>query len=140
MSSVSSVQLVSFWSPANITSFSGTACFQKHVFKPWPKNVKGNGRQCSLCQGGLALGRDVIEVSPGSCTANQAAEGPRSKAAKRRLGNETGKLSTKMQALLTDMIYYSSQNPASKLYNPEAAEMIEMDEDGKPLVTKSVVL
>lgn len=94
---------------------------------------------CFYCHTSLALGRDVIEVAPGACTANQATEGPRSKAAKKRTGQEDVGISSKMELLLADLLKFSKGNPASVCYDPESEE-VKSDDKGKPLVTKSVVL
>lgn len=117
------------------------ACFKKLVFPDWPKNALNAGRTCGLCNRALRLGRDVIEVSPGSTVLAESADG-KSRARRRRKVDDDFQYSSKMLALLQDLLKNSAVNPQSENYDPLFAnsEIAEMDEKGQPVVTKSVVL
>jgi len=119
----------------------GLGCFKKEVFPDWPKNAVNSARTCGSCNRALRLGREVIEVSPGSTVLAEGAES-KSRAKRRRKVDDDFVYSAKMVALLNDLLQNSVVNPNSENYDPHSAnaEIAEMDETGQPLITKSVVL
>jgi hypothetical protein len=92
---------------------------------------------------------DVIEVvPPDSEQAAEIAEQAPKRAARKKYVRQPGEkpnLSTKMQFLLDDLMKYSKRNPNSINFNPmeldgDADGVEEMDAEGKPFITKSIVL
>jgi SWI/SNF-related matrix-associated actin-dependent regulator of chromatin subfamily A3 len=109
------------------------------------------GRPCSVCPTQLSLPADVIEVVPhGSEQAAEIADAAPKRAARKKYVRQDGEapnLSTKMQYLLNDLMIYSRKNPNSANFNPmmldqngEEDAIEELDADGKPFITKSIVL
>lgn len=100
----------------------------------------GAGRKCPACDTGLRLGTDVIEVAPGATLAVDAAANNKMKANKRKKFVGEPQLSAKMRVLLMDLLQISKHNPHSDNYDPsQASDIVDLDPDGKPLITKSVV-
>lgn len=66
------------------------------------------------------------------------------KAAQRRTKSKVGSgpewMSAKMRALLADLMEFSQSNPDSSNYQPWAQDVQEFNDEGKPVVTKTVVL
>lgn len=115
------------------------SCFKANVYPEWPKNALHAGRTCSICNRGLRLGRDVIQVSPGATVLAEGSSTTKSKTKRRRKITEDFQYSAKMLALLQDLMQNSTCNPDSENYDPLRAEVAEMGPDGTPLITKSVV-
>ena len=107
-------------------------------------------RPCSACNTPLRLPVDVIEVvPPDSEQAAEIAEQAPKRAARKKYVRQPGEkpnLSTKMEVLLQDLMKFSRRNPNSVNYNPmiiddgEDDGVEELDSEGKPFITKSVVL
>ncbi|KAJ9115870.1 hypothetical protein QFC22_005012 [Naganishia vaughanmartiniae] len=116
------------------------ACFKREVFPSFPNQMVGAGRKCPACDTGLRLGTDVIEVAPGATLAVDAAANSKMKANKRKKFVGEPQLSSKMRVLLMDLLQISKHNPHSDNYDPsQASDIVDLDPDGKPLITKSVV-
>ncbi|KAJ9107742.1 hypothetical protein QFC21_001203 [Naganishia friedmannii] len=116
------------------------ACFKREVFPSWPTQMVGAGRKCPACDTGLRLGTDVIEVAQGATLAVDAAANNKMKANKRKKFVGEPQLSSKMRVLLMDLLQISKHNPHSDNYDPsQASDIVDLDPDGKPLITKSVV-
>jgi hypothetical protein len=49
-------------------------------------------------------------------------------------------MSAKMKSLLGDLMQFSRANPASSNYDQWAEDVVDTDENGKVLATKTVVL
>ena len=94
----------------------------------------------------LRLASDVIEVFPPSSESNDPSDAP-SKPRRQKYVRPPGQkpdLSTKMQWLLGELMSHSKKNPNSPHYDAFAIDVggedvEELDPDGKPYVTKSVV-
>lgn len=107
-------------------------------------------RPCSACDAPLRIPSDVIEVvPPGSEQAAEIADAAPKRAARKKFVRQPGEkpnLSTKMQFLLDDLMVYSRKNPNSVNFDPmqlgDCGEdgVEEMDAEGKPFITKSIVL
>lgn len=82
----------------------------------------------------------MIEVAPGATLAVDAATNNKMKANKRKRFSGEPQLSAKMRILLMDLLQISKHNPHSDNYDPsQTSDITELDPDGKPLITKSVV-
>lgn len=102
------------------------------------------GRSCNACNTMLRLPYDVIEVVPPDEIAEIQQEQQPKRSARRKYVRPAGEqpnLSTKMQYLHDELLQLSKQNPNSKHFDPFSldADVAEMDKNGKPLATKSVV-
>lgn len=97
----------------------------------------------------IRLPSDVIEViPPDSADASEQAvaeQAPPKRAARKKYIRPPGEklnLSTKMQFLHDELLRFSKKNPHSAHYDPfslEGDDVEEMDAEGKPVVTKSIV-
>jgi SWI/SNF-related matrix-associated actin-dependent regulator of chromatin subfamily A3 len=106
-------------------------------------------RPCVACGTDLKIPTDIIEVvPPGSEQAAEIAEAAPKRAARKKYVRQPGEkpdLSTKMQFLLNDLMIYSRKNPNSVNFNPMMLDtgddgVEELDAEGKPFITKSIVL
>lgn len=98
----------------------------------------------------LRLETDVIDVYQ-PCTSESTAieipDQPRRAVRKKyvRPPGEKPNLSTKMQFLHDELMFFSKKNPNSPNYDPFSIvgndeEIEDLDKEGKPFITKSVVL
>lgn len=118
-------------------------CFRHCTWPCWPDVPPDACQACSACQTGLSL-QDAIQVRP-DCSPQESA--PRKKTAKREkrlkgVGIEKFQPSTKVRALLGDLIQFSKMNPYSTNYDPESVEVQMVDGDGRHVndhVIKTVV-
>nr|XP_018265349.1 DNA repair protein RAD5 [Kwoniella dejecticola CBS 10117]OBR87507.1 DNA repair protein RAD5 [Kwoniella dejecticola CBS 10117] len=123
------------------------ACFKSQVYSDYNKRGKSNvARACGTCNVMLRLPSDIIEVTPPECEANGEVITDQPKRATRkkyvRPPGEKPNLSTKMQYLHDELLTLSKKNPNSPHYDPFAISddgVEELDSEGKPLVTKSIV-
>lgn len=128
----------------------GPACFKQQVFADYTKKSKNNvARSCRCCNSMLRLPTDIIEVVPPDQADSSDALGGTNDAPSRtrkkyvRPPGEKPNLSTKMQYLHDELLALSKKNPHSTHYDPFSIggeDVEELDADGKPIVTKSVVL
>lgn len=109
------------------------------IWAGWPKGaLTAGGRSCGICGAGLDLSSEVIETSPGS---RLLIDGPeKAKTKRKRNVGDSFVPSTKLEALVGDLMRFSQQNPQSDNYNPMADEVEELDDKGQPIITKSIVL
>ncbi|KAF8323271.1 hypothetical protein DL93DRAFT_2123795 [Clavulina sp. PMI_390] len=127
-------------------------CFRLSICPNWPKiRPPGPGetalhRACSVCQSDLEPLTDAIEVSPDGLISSDLAPKPRApKKEKRQKGSALGgyNASTKVKALMGDLMEISKQNPYSMNYDPSAAADVQMtDASGNVIddgITKIVV-
>lgn len=119
-------------------------CYRLCVCPGWPDVPPDIRRSCSACQSGLSL-QDAIQVRP-DCQPQDVSlkrkSGKREKKP-RGTGPETFIASTKVKALLSDLIQFSKANPYSANYDPESIEVEMVDGQGKRVddgVVKTVVL
>lgn len=119
------------------------ACYRLCTCPSWPDVPHDTCRACSACQTGL-LPCDAIQVRP-DCSTQEAP--PRKKPGKRErrakgVGVEKFQPSTKVKALLRDLMQFSKSNPYSTNYDPESIEVQMVDGEGKHVdegVIKTVV-
>ncbi|KAI0778401.1 SNF2 family N-terminal domain-containing protein [Trametes elegans] len=123
-------------------------CFRNTTFPGWP-NVQGDIRRCcSTCQAGL-LPSDAVQIVIDcsvleSVMVGGAKKGKGAKKEKRQKGIalEDFHPSTKVKALLNDLVQFSKANPYSANYDPGSIEVQMVDNEGNCLddgVTKTVV-
>ena len=122
----------------------GPGCYKKTVHPEVPKKMKDTaGREC-YCGAVLRLPADAVEVSPPD-SADVEVPDPPKRAARRKYVRPPGEkpnLSTKMTYLHDQLLAMSKKNPNSPHYDmfSVAVDVEELDEHGRPYVTKSVVL
>lgn len=117
-------------------------CYRTCVCPGWPDTSSDNRRCCSACQMGLCPS-DAIEIKSEYTT-----ETPKKKPKKREKRQKGLPLtnfhpSTKVKALLGDLVGFSRQNPYSTNYDPSEIEVQMVDANGKEVdegVMKTVVL
>ncbi|KZV93796.1 hypothetical protein EXIGLDRAFT_612562 [Exidia glandulosa HHB12029] len=114
------------------------ACFRSATYPEWPQPPppppEGSEYEftCSTCQTELALPSDAIEVSPEGGIPAQGVK-KKVKKEKRQRGQvtlESYQASTKVRALLSDLMHFSRANPHSANYDPAAIEFEEVDSEG----------
>ncbi|KAK8847498.1 hypothetical protein IAR55_005356 [Kwoniella newhampshirensis] len=124
-------------------------CFKSQVFADYAKRGKNSvARSCASCNAMLRLPTDIIEVAPpdsaDAADAVAVAEQPKRATRKKyvRAPGEKPNLSTKLQYLHDELLKLSKRNPNSANFDPfinDEDGLEELDSDGQPIVTKSVV-
>ncbi|KAI5124171.1 hypothetical protein M0805_000978 [Coniferiporia weirii] len=119
-------------------------CFQSSIFAQWP-NVPGDTlRECSVCHT-LLRPIDAVEVNPDCTTGDQSSAKKKStKKEKRQKGVNLDNFhpSTKVKALLGDLVNFSRLNPHSANYDPTSIEVQMVDNQGNEIddgIVKTVV-
>jgi len=127
-------------------------CFRLSICPNWPKiRPPGPGetalhRACTVCQADLEPLKDAVEVSPDGIISSDMV--PRSRPPKKEKRQKGSALagynaSTKVKALLGDLMMISKQNPYSNNYDPSITPDIQItDEAGNAVdegLTKIVV-
>lgn len=125
-------------------------CFRSRVCPDWPRASPEARAPCTVCQLELAPAVDAVEVrSDGTDLKEQRKkEVPSGKKVKRVKGEPilNYKPSTKVLALLQELMQFSKRNPHSANYNPsltDTDEIQEVDSSGQRVhtdIVKSVVL
>jgi len=119
-------------------------CYRHSVFPNWPNVSPEIHRSCAVCQTALGVA-DAIEVKPDctdDCGSTKKKAGKRERR-QRGLPLPNFHPSTKVRALLGDLIQFSKLNPASANYDPSSIEVEMVDGQGNIVVdppTKTVVL
>lgn len=119
-------------------------CFQSSVFPDWPEvSSTTEPRSCSICQ--VPLGTlDAVEVNPDCSSVDSLPKKPARKEKRMKGMNlENFRPSTKVKALLGDLINFSRMNPYSANFDPSSIEIQMVDEKGNIIgdnVVKTVVL
>lgn len=120
-------------------------CYKRSVHPGWPKSAIEAIRPCPVCQTGL-MPADAVEVNP-NCVPGETTEkkkpGRKVKRVKGSTAAEDFHPSTKINALMGDLVQFSKANPKSANYDPENVDVQCVDGQGNALddgVVKSVVL
>lgn len=118
-------------------------CFRQCVSPGWPNVSTDVFRSCSVCQAGLSIS-DAVEVAPES-PVTDTTKRRQTKKEKRAKGiaPEAFHPSTKVKALLGDLVQLSKGNPYSANYDPMSVEVHLVDNEGNELddgIVKTVVL
>ncbi|RDB28868.1 Helicase-like transcription factor CHR28 [Hypsizygus marmoreus] len=116
-------------------------CYRNSICPGWPNVAPDTRRSCSACQTGLTP-FDAVEIKPESLDV-----GPKKKPQKREKRQKGGSLenfhpSTKVKALLGDLVIFSRANPYSANYDPASIEVQMVDGQGNQLddgIVKTVV-
>lgn len=121
-------------------------CFCSCMFIGWPNAPHDESRACTVCQSAL-LPTDAAEVNPAECCKAQEAiaqkKAVRKEKRQRGIALENFHPSTKVRALLGDLIVSSRMNPHSVNYDPDSVEIRMVDSRGNELddgIVKTVVL
>jgi len=119
-------------------------CFRSKVFADWPYTPPEARAQCTVCQLEIVPAQDAIAVQSDGLYVKKR-EAANGKKIKRLRGEpvRSYRPSTKVTALLQELLPFSKVNPYSENYDHmEADEIQELDEDGQVVyhVVKSVVL
>lgn len=118
-------------------------CFRQSVFPGWPTVVPDVFRPCSVCQCSLGTA-DAVETSA-EVTSAETSRRKTVKKEKRVKGvsPENVLYSTKVNALIGDLMQSSKVNPYSVNYDPTSVEVQLIDGQGNDLeenVVKTIVL
>lgn len=119
-------------------------CFRHSTCPDWP-NVHANIRRpCSACQYQLEPLADAVEVSPDGLMGGAASKPARKREKRVKTGVDGGFTpSTKVKALLGDLLPFSRSNPYSGNYDPNSIEVTMCDAQGNDMddgPVKTVVL
>lgn len=118
-------------------------CYRNCICPGWPKVPPETRRSCSACQTGLGPS-DAVEVRPDNAPDTAAKKKPVKKEKRQKgLPLDNFHPSTKVKALLTDLVPFSKANPYSANYDPEAIEVQMVDDEGNDIddgIIKTVVL
>lgn len=119
-------------------------CFQNNIFPQWPNVAQDATHSCTACQT-LLTPTDTVELSPDSSMTEFLPKRKPARKEKRQKGVnlENFHPSTKVKALLGDLVNFSRANPYSANYDPGSIEVQMVDDKGNELddnVVKTVVL
>ncbi|KAK1228657.1 hypothetical protein PQX77_008251 [Marasmius sp. AFHP31] len=123
------------------------ACYQHSISPGWPEVSADTIRPCSVCQS-LLYTADVQEIKPevlsGDYTTTPGTSRKKQQKREKRPRPEGSSFqtSTKIKALLADLVQFSKANPHSQNYDPGAVEIQMVDDKGNALdesVVKTVV-
>jgi hypothetical protein len=118
-------------------------CYRSCICPGWPNVSPDTRRSCSACQTGLSP-LDAVEVSPDSTSIDAAVKKKPAKREKRQKGtSEPFHPSTKVKALLGDLVQFSKANPYSVNYDPGSIDIQMIDDEGNEVddgTIKTVVL
>jgi len=120
-------------------------CFRLSICPNWPKVKTEVHRACSVCQADLSPMTDAVEVSPDGLIQSEMlpkVRAPRKE--KRQKGSSPGhNSSTKIKALMVDLMATSQLNPYSMNYDANLASEIQQTDANGNIInegeTKTVV-
>ncbi|KAI0961971.1 hypothetical protein AcV7_000926 [Taiwanofungus camphoratus] len=118
-------------------------CFRNSIAPEWPNIPPDMKRCCSICQSVLTA-FDAVEINPELACIDMVPKKKSAKKEKRQKGVslENFHPSTKVKALLGDLVQFSRANPYSANYDPSSIEVQMVDGDGNCLedgIVKTVV-
>jgi hypothetical protein len=118
-------------------------CYRNCICPGWPNVAPDTRRSCSACQTGLCP-PDAVEIKPDSVSDPTAKKKPPKREKRQKgLSLENFHPSTKVKALLGDLVQFSRANPYSGNYDSESIEVQMVDDQGNQLddgIIKTVVL
>lgn len=141
-------------SPSNVTHAIITRCqhlfciycFRNSTFPGWPNVSPELKRCCAVCQTALSV-TDAVDFVPDNSNPESNGKKKPAKREKRQRGQgptaETIRPSTKIRALLADLVLSSKANPKSANYDPSSIDIQMVDHQGNNIdegVIKTVVL
>ena len=120
-------------------------CFRHSTCPEWPSIPNDTIKQCSACSCNLTPATDAVEVSPDGLIGSEASKGKPKKREKRQKGvmDYAFTPSTKVKALLGDLLPFSRTNPYSSNYDANSVEVSVVDASGNDTgdgIVKTVVL
>ena len=120
------------------------ACFRNSSFPGWPDACQTTPHACAVCQTALMPG-DAVDVAPDAVpTELPGKKKTNARREKRQKGANLDNFqpSTKIRALLSDLVQFSRANPHSVNYDPNSIEVQMVDGQGNNIdgITKTVVL
>ncbi|KAF7320309.1 SNF2 family DNA-dependent ATPase [Mycena kentingensis (nom. inval.)] len=117
-------------------------CYRNCICPGWPNVSADTRRSCSACSTGLSP-LDAIEIKPDSGMDSSSKKKPLKKERRQKGGSlDNFHPSTKVKALLGDLVQFSRGNPYSANYEPESVDIEVVDNKGNSLddgVVKTVV-
>ncbi|KAG6911568.1 hypothetical protein DXG01_011870 [Tephrocybe rancida] len=117
-------------------------CYRNSICPGWPNVTPDTRRSCSACQTGLSP-LDAFEIKPESSDAASLKKKPQKREKRQKGASLEGfRPSTKVRALLGDLIVFSRGNPHSANYDPASIEVQMVDVQGNRVddgVVKTVV-
>lgn len=117
-------------------------CYRNSVCPGWPNVSPDTRRSCSACQTGLSP-YDAVEVKADSTPIEAKKKPVKREKRQKGMSLEHFHPSTKVKALLGDLVQFSRTNPHSANYDPASIEVQMVDDHGNDVdegVTKTVVL
>ncbi|KAJ6627095.1 SNF2 family N-terminal domain-containing protein [Mycena sp. CBHHK59/15] len=117
-------------------------CYRNCICPGWPNVSPDTRRSCSECQTGLCPS-DAVEIKPDSGNDSTAKKkAPKREKRQKGLPLENFHPSTKVKALLGDLVQFSRANPYSGNYDSDSIEVQMVDNQGNQLddgIVKTVV-
>lgn len=115
-----------------------TCCFKRKMI--WPVGEPDAVRSCPVCQYNLRL-VDAVEFDLDVMTTEVAGRKKSRKKEKKTCAALAGTFrpSTKVKALLSDLVQFSRANPHSVNYDPTSVEVQMVDDQGNIIIDDSVV-
>ncbi|KAJ7102102.1 SNF2 family N-terminal domain-containing protein [Mycena belliarum] len=117
-------------------------CYRNCICPGWPNIAPDTRRSCSACQTGLCPS-DAVEIKPDSVSDPTAKKKvPKREKRQKGLSLENFHPSTKVKALLGDLVQFSRANPYSVNYDSDSIEVQMVDNKGNQLddgIVKTVV-
>jgi len=118
-------------------------CYRNSCAAGWPDISPDTRQYCSICQTVL-FPFDVVEIKPEFYNDNATRKKSKKKDKKAKtVSAENFRPSTKVTALLSDLVTFSKGNPYSQNYDPSSIEVQMVDNQGNQVdegVIKTVVL
>ncbi|KAG6818077.1 hypothetical protein H0H87_009232 [Tephrocybe sp. NHM501043] len=117
-------------------------CYRNSICPGWPNVTPDTRRSCSVCHAGLTP-TDAIEIKPDLPDAASVKKKPQKREKRQKGVSEAFNPSTKVKALLGDLIMFSRANPHSSNFDPASVEVQMVDAKGNQVdegVVKTVVL
>ena len=110
-------------------------CFRNSCCPGWPNVVPDTKRSCVVCQAPLN-DNDYVDLIPSNLTTETLSKKKTTKREKRRKGNvniENLQLSTKIRALIADLMQFSKANRYSTNYDPGSLDVQMVDSQGNTI-------
>lgn len=113
-------------------------CYRNCICPGWPNVAPETRRSCTACQTGLRPA-DAVEIRS-DCTVEAAPKKKTVKREKRQKGSSLDNFhpSTKVKALLGDLVQFSRTNPHSANFDPSSIEVQMVDDQGNAVDEGSV--
>ncbi|KDQ30973.1 hypothetical protein PLEOSDRAFT_1054121 [Pleurotus ostreatus PC15] len=108
-------------------------CYRNSICPGWPNVPPQTTRSCSACQTSLNP-QDAVEINPDSLNIDAPSASTKKRSTKREKRQkatlESFHPSTKIKALMQDLLGFSRANPNSANYDPSSIEVQMIDQQG----------